>query len=1089
MRSHHVSATFALGVAMVTASSTGSAQAIFVQHGAFTIAKLGGQVPTGPYAIDTHGMIYSSFGTPTSYFCTDPLDPTKSNPPLSPPETSVFPFYPVLDATRTAMITATHALDGRLKIYRLACGSAPETLATLDAAHNLAATETGGGGPTAIAASPSGEVCLGYYSGNVYCVDTKTGTMTLRIAGADVEAFASIVPKLRPLLAGFSFSLEFAPDGRLFMLMTRLTKFGVGVTQPYRIRWVLSQAPGEKPKTIYSALERTPVATSGPEATTDWNPLRFSDRIQYFPPLKAMIVTPILGWDFMTAYADATTELPGAFAGVGVRVFPLSDRNLNASGYFSLDRLILTAVKCNSFYTGKACPVSHVSSLTVGKDDKLELVLTDASFSGSVPETTSLYTVDFDPQKLDLDDDGLEAKDEAAMGTSDYTMDSDDGWTRDDVEKLLGKNPKLVTDDPVRFSADPFFSWSPLIRLRLKAIEDANAPLAPADVKFPWCSYTSKKCYGPKGEHVYDLKGTLGLDTSMAPDGTFIVDSSFVLHRFADGSSTKLADTADVAAALGVPPGTAMQIIAGDATHVFVVAGRGDSNVVALIGSGAPRLVFDFGKAAADSGLKFIVGASLPGFNPLTRELLLSADTRRAEYLVGISLDGTPRIVLNDHVANEDGTYSAFYNPFAIWGPMWVPNALLDTGHELIDPFDRAWDYSYRPHFPGVFGHYQADTARWAHRAWGDTLIMDRYSSGKSGDGTYEVVRYESHDLLHKGDLLVAGTGQGGIIPTGTDLFVGSPRGGLVPLTGHLDGVKSAEGLDVDLSGNACLADSIGNTLYATSPDASNSNAPTVLRFQKPIAGIVDCKIDDSGNVHALANGPPRVEVYDGAGKLDRTTPVNATGALLSFFLEKDGSYHVVDGTKGVTGALRLSDGRLVEIARGDIEVDGVTTGVQISTLFGLVPAIIAPGTPESQNAAPVHLSERADHALVLMPYKIGLSNPGKTSCAFYLDLTSRKFERLFINEEYAGESPSAMVVLPGGKADPLPASDAGPGGDTGPGGDGGTDAGAGGDGGSGGCGCRTANESSSPAGAALAVACATSTMLRRRRRRRAVKA
>lgn len=885
-----------------------------------------------------------------------------------------------------------------------------------------------------------------FANAGVVCVDLSGEVPVARslvaIDALDALLDPALIPWPRhvpPISQRWSISgLMATPDDRIFFIAD--FNYDVDLSLSGNVRYIIELRADGTLKPRFG-----PIGRLGPLGL---NPLQGVKKIMYHAELDALLAWPVEGNEF-----NWETWLAGnaGWSGYGLRVLPMtSAANPDpGSGYLGLSGPLTPLIeRCGT--TATCFPVA--AEMFEGK----LLVEMLASGNPSV-YATDIHELYFDPERLDLDADGLSAAEERALGTSDTRPDSDFGATPDGIEvRVCHSDPTSAVGEPSRARADAplgtvSYVSSPLIQKALPALDfDSMHPFNTQTfgVEGPLCM--GGACYGPGGAVVFRYPDERS-DTRMAVvsyDGTFVMldtPAGLVRFWFADGREELAVSRADFDAYVPTSQFT-RQFIPIDGKRTWLISSGLDHPeqypaAIALAEGDEITVVYDQNKVLRDSGLINEAGVPIAGagqnllstfevigWNHVTEQLHIGIYTTWETWLIGLGADHSLTVLSRaSAMKGINGEQPDWLRGNATGAPPEFPLYIRPTGHgdffttgSVMEPFG-----GFSPtHYPLQIIHESATGQpvpapdRGPRGIWGD-VILEIVCCNFFEDGFYERVRYDQS--VSPGDLLVLRPGETAV---GSMLSRIGPRGGLSNLwSSDFSDIKEAVGMDLapDGSMRLCIADAGSGTLWELEP-AGPRAAPEVFRYAQDVPGITDCAYEADGALRVIAKNPARTllrpagddfaELVPGPTMAPRPDPIELVR-------KPDGSIETRLAGDGLRGKTYLPDGRAVTMAEGgfDLVVEGGDT-------LGLPPPIYqnflgGPGY-NLDHPVDVALAVRPDGLVVVLPHNAEVTNNyAVLGRPYAVDMTTRGIHELVVGS-LGGAGPLAIATVPGGSgADP----------------------------------------------------------------------
>ncbi len=832
-------------------------------------------------------------------------------------------------------------------------------------------------------------------------------------------------------------AMVFAPDGRLFTVLSIEVAYG-GIS--WDLLWLIERK-----------LDGNIVVRHGPELVSHnavssapsreiRNTLSFSTSLGIDKTTETLFVWPVSGHRFLLSpFAGHQV-----YEGVGVATFRL-DGTPNPNdrpGHIELSTVLQEVLPGNLRQIGMIQgPNAPLFSTTLGPQGPM-----------------GTFKLHYDPETIDLDEDGLTASDERLLGTSDYAKDSDGGGTRDILEsRVYHTNPAVGSDDPApsrRHDLTVDYAYSSLIRERL-------------DIQVDEQVWNSKylcgmgKCYDEKGTKVFE--GSL-YGPWLTEDGVHAVgETATEVMRWSlvDGTSELVVNLGDLQGLVGAAVG-GTRIIPGKGSRLFLVSPLGDR--VLVFGDRPVRVLFDLPAEVCKSRLGTCAdplmggGTFLPdtytnvrivGFDPVADRLIVLVTGNMDTLLVGLTPDADPVILAR----------GGDYPPYVLDTGMGaflsaaVPTKMVPLADgELWCDFEGAHGFCDSEYTPWA-GHNLPFLGNEPSPGW--ESYFQNAAGGPTMYGLWEMVRVEQ--VIEKGDVIMFAGPNSLDLATlqnrrteplrGPYLYKIGRRGEVSIMFNHYEfpslfaSFGAVRGMGVAPDGRVCAAGMDGKLRELTEPNAK-AVPQNAVEFPE-IEGASDCLYDDSGRLHVLIESPmPGVLVFDSRMQTSQGEmfPVNELSTPARFVLGRDGVYRIADAagpmicfdpatgssTKSSVSAAGLTignNGNLFVIIRpegrlGEVDLPSACTGAPRSLEIDTAKLMAVTNRPAYPWIV-ANVVQRPDGRFMLMPSRdrlVGydLQNPiNDPAYLFYFDPSDESFQVSHLDFGEAGTG-SAMALVKG---------------------------------------------------------------------------
>lgn len=814
------------------------------------------------------------------------------------------------------------------------------------------------------------------------------------------------------------------PDGRLVFTFFRLMHF-LGDEPPRT--WGESEAESAQ---IFELTADDRLIVRSPQ----WVPGALTPLTEpelYWPEMDAWIARPTRGWHYSDARAANGGAIPagGGWGGEGLLVVP-ADRS--GFGFVSFTRALIRAHDC-TMCTSETRQIR----LRVAPDGRL-LAWYQAGLARDPIDQT--YAFAFDPDTLDLDDDGLSRAEEVELGTDPGLYDSDGGGTSDrDEVRLWGTDPLDATDDYAR-AVDPVgfgMSESGLIKLRLPTPENGT--------RYGWGNLTgagplcleSGECYGPDGRVVVVVPpGIPAAFNSLDGEHLFYWSDGDLRVR----SITSGADRA-VARAAALPvvdQGRPVVVVPVDDRRAWVA----DAHQIAWL-EGAPgtpdmarvSILFDLDQARALVGLPDEpVGAvnsqslrplELHPLDPLgyhheSDRFVFSVAGAYENWVLAVGRSGEAQIIRH---AREliDLRHDALRAPnlpperYPRPGPPYALRRIGDGGYLSVrggfGPDLRRGPYPTRT--GGFLGTV----------VWGGVGIRGvATGSGSFFPGLTAFVGYRL--TVDPGDILwFPSEKDGDFVPRGT-MYKSGAQGGFVRLMTQPDVIfRRVVGADIDAAGRLCVINHVpgepwSDSLLVLEPDGSGDRVPLAVRLVGGEPGLRDCAWASDGALHLLLDEPPRLATMDaatGAVVPYRDLDVPPSAEVLRLVDRPTDGFEVLHTASELRGLNYGPSGRRLALTmQNELQIDGRTVAGPLQLVYDDRDRITE---LDPQIGLFADLIERPDGLVVIHPFRVELESADRAWLTrhWVVDPATGQVAELGVGDHQV--SGAATIRVPGGEA------------------------------------------------------------------------
>lgn len=735
---------------------------------------------------------------------------------------------------------------------------------------------------------------------------------------------------------------------RIFLLTTRQeVMVGQGSFGYQGAQWLLErQADGQMKARLRPAKIRLPTDSI----------LNQVSKIRYDSTLDALLLGPIAHYE----YSSEMVLVPGgdgggnpvtAERGPGGDGWYVYDLASERAGYLSMRAALAATTSCTAaFACGQAL-------WGIVEDAEGTIIQTKqvTEAKGSPTTVVSQYRrMKIDLDTLDMDEDGLTAAEEKALGTSDFRRDSDGGTVSDLHEHVWQTSPTDGKDDPVWDVVNPgaliHAASSPLIRKRLPAALHSGPLIRSYSPDAPLCG--GGVCVDAAGRVTAHYPTGANISGQVvAADGQHVLFWNAQTLESIDlqtGQVQPVAEAATINAVLELPSGAPQrEIIAVDGKSAFVLQKARPAQIAWLEACKPGKLLYDLHKNACDANFNSCLVATAPGEDDVMGTLENVGYERETGY--------------------AELRFQTFWHKFWIGVHPQKPLTLLDKvslGNALAPRFLVPLTgglYATPSQFVGP-GFTPLPYAGDALAACGDTIpaaglggMLVQNCGGAYGpepDLLFETVRVDPQ--VQPGDLFVFAVQQQS--GEGAHLMRSTPRGGLSEVWDQPDPTfQKVTGMSIRGDLRLCLADN-GAGMLREYVSSWPGNAPTVEVTRESKPDVLDCHFDADGHLWLLLTNPPRLELRkDDTGNFTADTSISLGTKPVQFYVDKAGALQVLDGADGLLKA------KFVTLAG-----DEVTVPTTPSTLYWHgAPLPNLPGLPGI--AARSQIVERPDGQLVVM--------------------------------------------------------------------------------------------------------------------------
>lgn len=567
-------------------------------------------------------------------------------------------------------------------------------------------------------------------------------------------------------------------------------------------------------------------------------------------------------------------------------------------------------------------------------------------------------TFTFSLATADLDRDGLDGADEARLGTSDFSRDSDGDGVTDGYEvRLANTDPRDAGSRPPGTAAGADYGYSPLVQERLP-LADVTPALAPSG----WVCGPGR-CFDSRGRQVLSAPTAALLWPDPGRRFAVYEEGSRLWRVSADGNRTQVGSADEVRSLAGLTAGAPLELMVGPAEELF---NRNGQRLV-RVRDGVGRIHFAAPPLGQDPATGWPIVLLTPPYDH--RLAVVSADGSLLPLRHGLELpynrwqlSGAGQVLYYDSrlvprrlVAGSGGA------------------TVLDFGTVLdvkLGIATAGWDLT-----GATFQHLG-----WAPdaREYGAGFARDFVVHQTTGlfDGVFELVHLPRR--LGPGDVLASG-----LAPLGSfELLKLGPKGGARSLGVAERSPGPTRALRLAPDGRWCLVSAAKELYELTALDADG--VPTVQRRLADARDVVDCGFDDDGALVYLATAPPRWVkpgvVEHRFSQLEDPLALEPEGAgrwrviqkrrPLACFDSRTGEVRVSGlaaiafgrGASGATYVLTGSSGELGRVASGT-ECDAAPTVEPLGTSLQALEALFVDTRFEAQSG---QVLERPDRRLVL---------------------------------------------------------------------------------------------------------------------------
>ncbi|MBP7127361.1 hypothetical protein KBD49_13440 [Myxococcota bacterium] len=468
-----------------------------------------------------------------------------------------------------------------------------------------------------------------------------------------------------------------------------------------------------------------------------------------------------------------------------------------------------------------------------------------------ISRPTQAGFVRWDPRSLDRDQDGLSATEEEALGSDDWTWDTDGDGLEDGTEAGLGLDPlrdegtmadRAFDRGTAGFAQSPWFSAFRLPEARPEWSGQKRFAQNPG-TRGPFC--IDNRCFFPDGRTlvVQHEVATVSLDGRWAvhPGGALRTD-------LVSGATMPWLD----------PPfdwertGLAWYVEDADSAYVVVAPGnQAFTEVVHIDGAGNRQVLLSLEPGIRESGYpKPHRGAEFlwpVGYHGESRRLIVAAQGAWDSWLLAVSADRPPTMLQRAQGMTRQNRHRDHGTLRTAWGPL------------LEGSFPNGWPFPEWIHANGQ-GDYLGD--RWIYgpfledgflgAAWDllgaetlDQMLLvggfgDVLLDANTGSELVTIPR-----RVEAGDVLALASLDG----DGAMLFRVGPRGGLVSLWSAPRKGFAFQGMGVSPKGRLCLAGEPGDACpegcVAEFSPSEETRIPDVLTALIGGRGYRDCAYEN----------------------------------------------------------------------------------------------------------------------------------------------------------------------------------------------------------------------------------------------------
>lgn len=679
-----------------------------------------------------------------------------------------------------------------------------------------------------------------------------------------------------PPFEGWNFAAPIVtPGGRVFFIATRQTAiYNGGPRGAYgHTGWIL-ELLGDQ--TVHAWLAPKVVRAPGSDS--------FGGSLMWHEPSRSLMASVSGSMEFgnyVQCAGDGFGNTECAPHGPGGLGFWTMSLDAPGVGYLSIRDAYDRAVRCRSDATHTGCTM-YPPNIVADPAGRVIFAATERRYNQpnalgpweDVVDTVRRFRLDFDPSTFDMDGDGLTRAEEDALGTSDYAIDSDHGYTTDAVEAGIdATDPAVGSDDTTHvdqdLDAEPRgFGTSRLVRAWLpQDVSDSDGgrvqSLSPDG---PLCF--RGRCLDIHQQVVLTYPTDGISNVAVSADGRFIAwreGTAFKRKIFAepDADAETFVASGELERFIGAttqPAGTFFPI---SPTLSYWVQTTDPPRVVAFDGAGTGSLVFDLVAAACDSGLDacaaepitdtrpgmtdgldVLVPQIFPGgYHAPTQRLLIGVQTNWRKFLVAVAAD-LPPVVLDAESAPN--VYSDWFAPTGM-GETYLE---FDGGPALLTPTLRI----AQPRVEGL-PVWQVQSLR---TYWHDVTLIQAWNGRSLGrelpPGALEAVWFPPE--VAPGETLA-------FDPVHGMLSRIAARGGAFNAWQRPDpDEEGVSGIDVTADLHLCAANPRARRLREYVPRFGRGAPSVTVAPDVVLPGAVapiDCAYGEDGTLRALVADPPAV--------------------------------------------------------------------------------------------------------------------------------------------------------------------------------------------------------------------------------------